>query len=945
MQKLSFTVNGRPTEVEVEDTEYLSDVLRYRLGLTGTKIGCNEAECGTCTVIVDGEPVESCIYPALRAQGADVLTIEGLAPSWQRAHDARPAVEDGRLGAGLHPLQEAFVRGGAVQCGFCFPGIIMMTKALLDQNPDPSDHDIQVALKDTYCRCAGYTFIATAIKAAATSLRTGETLPDTIYTLPETKAPLSVVGRPLPRDEAVDKVTGAARYTDDYTLPGMLHARTLRAAYPHALIKRIDTSKAKALPGVHAVLTHADVPGRNTHGLLVPDWPVLCAVGDKVRYVGDAVAIVAADTREIATRALDLIEVDYEPLPVLGDPVEAAQPDAPRVHENGNVLAHIKVRKGDVAEGFAAADVILENTFRTATTEHAFLEPECAIGRPLEGGRVEVLVGSQQPYPDRNDTAKALGVPPQMVRVRGALIGGAFGGKEDIAGQIHVALLALATGRPVKMLYDRHESLLFHPKRIATVIRTKVGATRDGRLTAVESELYGNAGAYTSLSEKVMQRSTVHSHGPYETPHNKADGYAVFTNHPPATAFRGFGVPQSCFAIETIIDMLAEKLGRDPIALRRQNALRLGSVTNTGQVLRDSVGMVECLDRVDAYLREHAPERFAAREAPGAPHQRRAWGLAAAYKNTGLGSGAPDKSAAEVEVYTDGTAEVRTSSADLGQGLTGVVRMIAAEELGMPVERVRVLLSDTDLTPDGGPTNASRQTYVTGNAVRWAARTLREAIATTLAEHYDQPPENIRFEAGQVQVDGHRLALSEVARLMKDEGRDPKVLYEYWAPKTQPLGTGGDMHFGYSYGVQAAEVEVDLQTGEVKVLRLVAANDIGRAINPLALQAQVEGGMIMGMGHAMMEAFIVEEGRVFTDRLARYKTPSIKHTPELVSFIVEDETAEGPYGAKGVGEIALIPTTPAITIAIYNACGVRVMTSPVDQDRLLRALKSGAKVC
>ncbi|MBI5828597.1 MAG: molybdopterin-dependent oxidoreductase [Chloroflexi bacterium] len=945
MPTLNFTVNGRPAEVEVSEKEYLSDVLRYRLGLTGTKIGCNEAECGTCTVLVIGTPIESCIYPALRAEGAEVLTVEGLASTWQRANgDSKSPEHADSPWAGLHPLQEAFVRGGAAQCGFCIPGILMTAKALIDQNPDPSEHDIKVALKDTYCRCGGYTFITNAIQAAARTVRTGEALPEGLYPLPETKPPMNVVGRPLPRPDGLGKVTGEAKYTDDFEFPGMLHARTLRAKYPHAILKQIDTSRAKAFAGVHAVLTHEDVPGRNAHGLLKPDWPVLCAVGDKVRYVGDAVAIVAAETREIATQALDLIEVEYEQLPVVSDPVEASQPDAPKVYEGGNLVAHIVVRKGDVAEGFAEADVVVEQNYRTATTEHAFLEPECAIGRPLEGGRVEVLVGSQQPYTDRNDVSKALGLPADRVRIRGALIGGAFGGKEDIAGQIHVAMLALVTGRPVKMLYDRHESLLFHPKRIAIAIRNKVGAKKDGALTAVETELYGNAGAYAPLSEKVMQRSTVHSCGAYEAPHEKADGYAVHTNYPPSTAFRGFGVTQSTFAIESTLDTLAETLGIDPIELRRNNAMRVGTVTNTGQLLRESVGLVECIDRVDAYLRQHAPERFASCTSPDAPHKRRAWGIAVAYKNTGLGSGAPDKSSAEVEVMDDGTAEVRTSATDLGQGLMGVVKTIAAEELGMLYEQVRALLPDTDVTPDSGPTNASRQTYVTGNAVRLASRTLREAMTATLAEKFDQAPENIRFEAGLVHVNGHSLPMEQVVEIMKREGREPKALYEYWAPKTQPLGTGGDMHFGYSYGVQAAQVEVDLQTGEVQVLRMVVANDIGRAINPLALQAQIEGGMVMGLGNALTEEFIVEEGQVFTDVLARYKMPSIRHTPQITSFIVEDGTADGPYGAKGVGEISSIPTTPAITNAIYNACGVRVTRLPVDQDRLLLAMRSGSKV-
>ncbi|HBY99616.1 MAG TPA: aldehyde oxidoreductase [Chloroflexi bacterium] len=923
MALLEFVVNGQPVKVEVCDNEYLAEVLRYRLGLTGTKIGCNEAECGTCTVRVNGLPVDSCVYPALKAQGTRVETIEGLAQ-----------------GGRLHPLQQAFLEGGAVQCGFCIPGLIMTSKALLENNPDPTEHDIKVALKDTYCRCAGYSFISTAIQKAGAALR-GEAV-DFAPDLPQVKDGHRLVGKPLVRPDGLGKVTGEAKYTDDYSFPGMLHARTLRAASPHALIKSIDTSAAKTLPGVHAVLTVEDIPGKKNHGLVIPDWPVLA--DGKVRYIGDPVAIVAADTREIATEALKRIAVEYEPLPVVGDPVSARQPEAPAVQESGNLLKHIKVRKGDVEAGFAEADVIVEQTYHTATVEHAFLEPECAIGRVLENGRIEVYVGSQIPYQDRAQVAACLGMPQEQVRIRGMMTGGGFGGKEDIAAQVHVALLAQVTGRPVKMLYDRHESLLFHPKRHATVIRVKMGAKQDGTLVAVDTELYGDTGAYASLGEKVMTRATTHSAGPYEVGHMKADCYAMYTNNPPAGAFRGFGVTQSAFAVESTMDQLAEALGMDPLALRQKNALRVGSVTNTGQELRESVGLLECLAKVEAEIRNVANGRnpYEPDRIPET-NKVRAWGVAAAYKNTGLGGGAPDKSAAEVEVFPDGTAEVRTSAAEIGQGLVGVLAIVVAEELGLPYEHVRVLLMDTDLTPDGGPTTASRQTYVTGNAARLAARAMREAMAATLAEAYDVPPQDIRFVEGLAQVNGHRVPVGTVVELMKNEGREPRGLCEYWAPQTQPLGTGGDMHFAFSFGVQAAEVEVDLDTGEVHVVQVISAQDIGRAIHLVGLQGQIEGGIMMGLGNALTEEFIVEEGVPFTDSLARYKIPSIKYMPRLTSFIVEHESADGPYGAKGVGELASIPTTPAVTNAIYNACGVRVYSLPVDQDKILLALKRGEK--
>jgi len=619
--------------------------------------------------------------------------------------------------------------------------------------------------------------------------------------------------------------------------------------------------------------------------------------------------------------------------------VSARRPDAPKLHPSGNLLKHIKVRKGDVEAGFRNAELVLDHTFHTAITEHAFLEPECSIARPLPDGRMEIYVGSQIPYSDRHQVARALNWPEERVRIVGQLMGGGFGGKEDIAGQIHAALLAYATGRAVKLLFDRHESLLVHPKRHATQIRVKIGARRDGRLTAVETELYGDTGAYASLGEKVLTRATTHSSGPYEVPRARADCYAMYTNNPPAGAFRGFGVTQSAFAIESMMDMLAEKLGMNPVELRRLNALRVGSQTNTGQVLRESVGLLDCLQRVEAEMnRLSGGNPFEARPMEGAPHLVRAWGLAAGYKNTGLGGGSPDKAGAEVELFSDGTLEVRTSSAELGQGLVTVLQMIVAEEFNQSPARVRVLVMDTDLTPDGGPTTASRQTYVTGNAARLAAQTLRQAAASTLAEKFDQPPEKIRFIEGLAQVNGQAVPLGEVVAAMRAEGREPRALYEYWAPETRPLGQGGDMHFAFSFGAQAVEVEVNRLTGEVKVLRVIAASDAGRVINPLGFQGQVEGGILMGIGNALTEHFIVEQGQVFTDRLARYRMPSIVQTPEILSIVVEHPTADGPYGAKGVGELVSIPTTPAITNAIYHAVGVRIDRLPVDQEFIVQQL-------
>lgn len=906
MSRLHMTVNGTAVDVDVPESRFLSEVLREDLRLTGTKIGCAEAECGICTVLVNDTPIVSCVFPAFKAQGARVETIEGLS-------------KDGEL----HALQQAFLDHGAVQCGICTPGLIMTAKGLLDckgaAGESVTEDDIRTALKDSYCRCTGYQSVINAILQAS-----GQAIPP--Y-LPETQKAGLAVGKAQPNPNALAKITGSARFADDYNFPGMLYARTKRAGLPHARIVSIDTSAARDFEGVHAVLTHEDIPGRNAHGVVSADWPVLC--GDKVRYVGDAVAIVAAETGEIAAAALDLIDVQYEELPAITDAIEAAKRDAPLVHEerpDGNLLKHIRVRKGDVEAGFAAADVVIDQTYRTPTTEHLFLEPECSIGVPAAydpadfDGRCDALaergetarhdkttvyVGSQIPYSDRDQTAATLGVEPDEVRIVATLMGGGFGGKEDITGQIHSALLAEATQRPVKMLYSRRESLLVHPKRHATIIRIRTGATRDGKLTAVQATLYGDGGAYASLSEKVLTRATTHASGPYDVPNVKVDCFALYTNNVPCGAFRGFGVTQSCFAVESNMDMLAGKLGLDAIEFRRMNALDVGSETSTGQVMRESVGLNECIDKVEQDMRG---DDFRWTWDEG--HLRFAWGIAVGYKNTGLGGGAPDKATAEVEAWQDPEkglmAEVRISSAEMGQGLPAVLAAFAAEELGIPTERVSVLLGDTDYCPDGGPTTASRQTYVSGNAARLAAKDV-----------------------------ARQLAAAEPATRIK-------VQHEYSAPETRPLGAGGDMHVAFGFCAQAVLCEIDMRSGEVNVRKVVAAHDVGRAINPLTLEGQIEGGIVMCIGYTLTEHYIQEGGFPWTNVMARYKAPSITHAPKIISHIVEHHTAAGPFGAKGVGELPSIPTSAAITNAIYRATGVRVRSLPVDQDELLRAMRSEA---
>jgi len=935
-QLITLFVNGVRYQVEVAPRTTLLSVLREQLHLTGTKNGCSTGHCGACTVLVDGKAERACIYLARRADGKAIQTIEGLAPAE----------------GGLHPLQQAFVDHGAVQCGYCTPGLIMAAKALLDRHPQPTREEIIAALEPNLCRCTGYSSVIAAI----------QDVPSSRFQVPSSGLQVGIehgtwnmergtIGRSLPRPDAVAKVTGAAQYAGDLEFPTMLHAAVLRSRYPHARVLRVDTAQAKVLPGVVAVLTAADVPGAKNHGVSRPDWPVLAY--DKVRYLGDAVAIVAAETAEIARQALELIEVAYEPLPGVFTAQEALAPDAPEIHSGGNLLKHIPVRKGDVATGFAQADVVIENEYHTPAIDHAFLEPEAGVATVDGDGNVTVYVGSQIPFGDRKQVAAALALPLEKVRIVHTPVGGAFGGKEDISVQIHVALLAQATQRPVKLVYSREESIVAHPKRHATTIRLKIGATGDGRLTAVQVTIWGDTGAYASLGEHVMTRSATHAAGPYEVPNVWVDCYAAYTNNTPAGAMRGFGVPQVCFAMETQMDILAERLGIDPLELRRRNALRVGSTTATGQVLRESVGLVETIDRVAAALREAGARSndFSRLEAQPCPQPttevvttgtwRRGIGVACCYKNVGLGGGVADSAGADVELLDDGSAIVRAGAAEIGQGVIGVAAQIVAEELGVPYGRIRVILGDTAETLDGGATTASRQTFITGNAVRLAACQVRAALAQAVAEELDVSPDSLVFQDGRIfspaapSVD---VDLPRAIALARAEGRPLRAAHIYTAPRTAPLGQPGDAHFAFGYGTQAAEVEVDTATGQVRVLRVIAAHDVGRAINPLALRGQLEGGVMMGLGYALLEQVESEEGRIKNATLARYKLPRISQTPEVVPILVEDRAAEGPYGAKGVGEITSIPTAPAILNAIYNAVGVRLYDLPATPDKIKQAL-------
>ncbi|MCL5075709.1 MAG: molybdopterin-dependent oxidoreductase [Chloroflexi bacterium] len=923
---ISLIVNGRPVSAYVSPNTTLLTFLRGELQLTGTKNGCAQGHCGTCTVIVDGEAVRSCLLKMSRLNGKRVETIEGLS-----------------RGDELHPIQQSFVNCGAVQCGFCTPGMIMSAKALLDRCPDPTEEEIKQALARNLCRCTGYVKIIEAVQEAARMLR-GEKKPAGIELPPDSR----VVGRPVPRIDAIPKVKGETKYADDLTIDHVLYARALRSQYPHAEIISIDTREAERVPGVVAVLTAKDVPGRNAFGLLIPDQPVLA--DKKVRYVGDALALVLAESQTVAEAALERTKVEYRPLEVVSTPQRALEPDAPLIHESGNVLAHIKVRKGDVAKGFAQADVIVEQAYFTPFIDHAYLEPEAGLAAPNEDGGVTIWVGSQGPGDDRRQVAASLALPEEKVRIIHLPTGGAFGGREDVTVQILCALGALHTKRPVKMVFSRLESLRVRIKRHAEYLRYKTGMTRDGKLVAAEVEIIGDTGAYASAGEAVLFRSAEFACGPYVIPNVKVDAYAVYTNNVPCGAMRGFGCPEPAFASEAHMDLIARRLGMDPLNLRQINALDVGRATITGDRLEHGVGLRETISRVQ--------EALTTTSIQAEPGKKVGVGIACAYKNVGLGSGMEDAGGAIIELTDEGRVLLRVGAVDLGQGSDTVLAQIAAQTIGMGYDHMIVQAGDTKEAPEGGMTTASRQTFVAGNAVLRAAERFKEQLVSFVADEFQLDPSRIIIQGGHFIDQGEgRLLLSwkDLSALAQTRGWRLRAEHRYVAPQTYPLPesadlpVGGDpekyrLHFSYCFATHVAIVAVDESSGEVEVMKVIAAHDAGKVINPHGAEGQIEGGVVMGMGYALSEEFKLDNGRVITDTLAKCRLPTIRQTPEITPILVEDYHPFGPYGAKGMGELAVAPAAPAIINAIYDAVGVRITELPATKEKIRQALNPKVEV-
>ncbi len=818
----------------------LMDYLRDELGLKSVKDGCNQGACGTCTVIIDGVAQRSCSQLSSLEDDIEIVTIEGLSEREKDVYDF------------------AFAEAGAVQCGFCIPGMVLSTKALLDKNLQPSDDEIKHALRRNICRCTGYVKIIEAVHLAARYFRE-----DLAITEQHCDGKLD---SNLHRVDAREKTLGYGEYVDDMSLPNMLHGKALRTPAPRARIIKIDIEKAQQHPDAVCVLTAADIPGDNKHGHLVQDWDSLIAEGNTTRYVGDALALVASKNPLSLNAILQLIEVEYEELEPLTSPAEAMLPDAPKIHPGGNILCNEKLVRGDAETAINNAAHVVTQHYSTPFTEHAFMEPECAIAL-IENQDVLLYTGAQGIYDDQHEVSRVLGIGEERVRVHSKLVGGGFGGKEDMSVQHHAALLAWHSKQPVKVKLTRQESIMIHPKRHAMEIEMTTACDESGKLVGMQAKIISDTGAYASLGGPVLQRACTHAAGPYSFKDVAVYGTAVYTNNPPGGAFRGFGVSQVAFALESNMNLLAEKVGLSPWQIRHLNAVRPGQALPNGQIADQSTGLVECLEALKE-IYQSSPRA----------------GIAVSFKNSGLGVGIPDHGRAILSVEA-GKVHVRTSAACIGQGVATVAVHIVCEVTGLSPEEIVVEAPDTARTPNSGTTTASRQTVFTGEAIRRAAQSLQQALAA-------------------------EVTLSDL---------NSQEFYGEYASDTDPINSDKPnpvSHVAYGYAAQ-----VVLLDEQGKVEKVAAAYDLGKVINRKSAEGQIEGGIVMGLGYALTEDYPLVKAVPKTNYkgLKLFKATDIPH---IETMIVEREfDPEVALGAKGVGELATIPTAPATQGAYYALDG------------------------
>nr|WP_315051156.1 selenium-dependent xanthine dehydrogenase [uncultured Lachnoanaerobaculum sp.] len=847
----SFTVNGKLVETEKEVS--LLRFLRDDLKLKSIKDGCSQGACGTCTIIIDGKATRACVMTTKRAQGMNIVSVEGLSDFEKEA------------------FVYAFGSKGAVQCGFCIPGMVMSGKALIDRNPNPTEDEIKEAIKGNICRCTGYKKIIEGIDLTAQILRGDRKIDEELE-----KGDDFGVGSNAFRIDVRDKVLGIGEYVDDVELENMLHVSAVRTKYPRARILDIDVSEALALEGVVAIYTSEDVPN-NKVGHIQQDWDVMIPKGEVTRFVGDALCLVVAESEEILKKAKTLVKVEYEVLEPVRNIDEAKAENAPKIHPNGNLCQSRHVKRGDAKEAIANSKYTITETFDTPFTEHAFLEPECAIALPYKDG-VKIYSTDQSVFDTRKEVAIMFGWDPERIVVENKLVGGGFGGKEDVSVQHIAALCAYKLGRTVKAKFSRDESLAFHPKRHAMHGTFTLGCDENGIFTGLDCDIYFDTGAYASLCGPVLERACTHAVGPYCYQNHDIRGYGYYTNNPPAGAFRGFGVCQSEFALESIIDLLAEKVGISPWEIRYRNAIEPGKVLPNGQIADCSTALKETLEAVKEAYEANYPNV----------------GLACAMKNAGVGVGLPDTGRAKL-VVNDGVIEIYCGASDIGQGCATIFVQMAAETLDLPKSKFKNMGCNSELDPDSGTTSGSRQTLISGEAIRRVSLELKKDLDAVGGD------------------------------LNKLNGKD--YYAEYFEP-TDKLGA--DVPFPKSHVAYGFATHLVVLDDDGKVKKVYAAHDSGKVVNPISIQGQIEGGVLMSLGYALTEDFKLQD----CVPKSKYGTLGLMRAtdiPEIEAIYVEKEELLGvAYGSKGIGEIATIPTAPAVQNAYYKRDGKLRPKLPMD---------------
>ena len=842
-----FRINVNSKHTETNENKSLLRYLRDDLRITSAKDGCSEGACGTCTILFDGEAVKACTLTTKMADGHSIVTVEGLTEWEKRVYDY------------------AFGKAGAVQCGFCIPGMVMAAKGLLDKVPDPSEEEIRFAIRNNICRCTGYVKIVEAINLAARIFREGG--------LEEEKEEWKIGAR-VKRPDVREKVLGYGKYPDDLYVDGMLHAVALRSKYPRAKLLSLDKEEALKEEGVVAIFTAQDIPGKKTVGHIVKDWEAMIGIGETTRFLGDPVALVVADTRDHADRAKDKIKVEYEVLPFISSIDEAKKEGAVLVHPEykGNIAQERHISRGDAEKAIAESDFTYTAVFSTPHTEHAFLEPECALSIPTEEG-VRIYSTDQGVYDTQHETAPMLGLPYDKVEVFNCLVGGGFGGKEDVTVQHLSALAAFLLKKPVKMKLSRSESLLFHPKRHPMREKITIGVDKKGRIKGVMAEVEADTGAYQSLCGPVLERACTHASGPYNYQNFKIDGYAYYTNNPPSGAFRGFGVTQTCFGLESSLDRLAEMVGISGWEIRYINAIKPGDELPNGQIADSSTGLKETLEAVksDYYNNEIV-------------------GIACAMKNAGVGVGLPDYGRVTLKVE-DSKVIIKCAGSCIGQGLWSVLKQIVADVSGIDGDDIIVEKANT-FAPDSGTTSGSRHTTITGEAARRASLLIKKELE---------------------------------GKTLKDlEGEE---YYAEYLGKTDKLGSPLPhpiSHVAYGYATQLCVL--NKESGKIE--KMIAAHDVGRAINPLSLEGQIEGGVVMGMGYALRERYRLDKCKPMEKygSLGLFRADEL---PPIEAKVIEKEGLDVASGAIGVGEITCIPTAPAIANAYRKLDGIERNSLPL----------------